>query len=565
MIMLDKVIQFEKNAEIYRKLADSRAEVGDFEGALRFLFSARNIEPNNLDVICDIADCYADMGLVDLSNKFWYLYLSNAPKERCSVAYEELAINYFYLDNYWASSYYFHKKLNVDGFISKEGLSQEIVDFFSGETQKHESYKIVYPPERADFTGEKNKAKRAIAMGAFDEADKLLSRIPDVCLDEDALGDMAICRFMNDNLDEAEKACRESLKLHGENVTAYCNLSTVYELKEDVEKSEYYYRKALSCRKGGKDEAYKIATCAIEREDHATVLYSVGEILKERPYEVTMRLFYGMAKANTGDFDGAESELKKAHAVSPEDKIVKYYLDYILEMISGKGDYLNITPFKYVKEIPESVQKTWMKKVKALVKQPEKIVSAIKKPEWMQILSLGMYSNDSEFMRDCVYLLSFSKSAFAKNLMLSALIDADGREELKRVILYLLITEGVKERFGVVIASFFMKVKPRRLLCEKDNQKGALFLSAYALCMSKCLILDLDDMDKIGKASDKVYKKLKNKVSDSEVSNEELAGLILSECKFDKFSEDNFVMRMFSITKNKLKTLKEMMDGGING
>ena len=94
------------------------------------LLSARNIDPENLGVITDIADLYADTGLLELSNKFWFLYLNKAPKEKRALAYEELAINYFYLENFWASSYYFHQKLSVDGFISKEGLSQEIIDFF---------------------------------------------------------------------------------------------------------------------------------------------------------------------------------------------------------------------------------------------------------------------------------------------------------------------------------------------------------------------------------------------------------------------------------------------------
>ena len=116
-----------------------------------------------------------------------------------------------------------HKKLNVDGFISKEGLSKEIVDFFSGEERRRESYKIVYPPEHADFTYEKNKAKRAISAGIFEEADKILSSVPVECLDEDSFGDIAISRFMNDNLDGAEQACRQSLKLFGDNVTAFCN------------------------------------------------------------------------------------------------------------------------------------------------------------------------------------------------------------------------------------------------------------------------------------------------------------------------------------------------------
>ena len=38
-------------------------------------------------------------------------------------------------------------------------------------------------------------------------------------------GDMAICRFMNDNLDGAEQACRESIDLYGENVTAIWSTS----------------------------------------------------------------------------------------------------------------------------------------------------------------------------------------------------------------------------------------------------------------------------------------------------------------------------------------------------
>jgi hypothetical protein len=278
-----------------------------------------------------------------------------------------------------------------------------------------------------------------------------------------------------------------------------------------------------------------------------------------------MRFFFALAKANTGDYEGGLEELKKAYMTDPEDRIIKYYFDYLTDIVCGKGDKDNLLPFKYVKDIPEPIKNAWIKKVKTLVKQPEKIVSAVKKLEWRQILTFGMYSSDGEFMRDCVYLLSFSKSGYAKNLMLSALMDSEASDELKRVIIYVLIADGYKERFGVVMGSFYLKIKPRKILCEKDELNGALFLSAYALCMSKVAILDLVNMDKIGKACDKVYRKLKNKVSHAEVSNEEIAALILSECKYDKFSDDGFVLRMFSVSKNKLKTLKKLMESEYNG
>ena len=119
-------------------------------------------------------------------------------------------------------------------------------------------------------------------------------------------------------------------------------------------------------------------------------------------------------------------------------------------------------------------------------------------------------------------------------------------------------------KIGVVIGSYFGHFVQKTLSCEKDKN-GGLYFSAYALCVSRMVFYGLEDLGKISQSANRVYKKLHTQISDAEVNNEELAGLILSECKFDKFSEDNFVMRMFSVTKNKLKTLKGMMDGGMDG
>jgi len=307
--MEEKVLRFD-NVSTYLKIADERAEKEDFFGALGFLLSAKSLAPENLKVTVALADLYSDMGLLELSNRFWFEYLDKAPKENYAMAYEELAINYFYLDNFWASGYYFHKKLEIDGYVSKEGLSQEIIDFFSGEEQRKGAYRIAYPFDRADYSYQLKKAKHAIALGGFEEGDKILSSIPEECLDENTAGDLAVCKFMSDKLDEAEDVCRASLERHGVNVTAFCNLSTVYDMKEDFDNSDYYYRKALEIRKGEQGEAYKIATCAIEREDHQTVLDCLNTILIDRPYELAMRFFYGLAFVNIGNFQLGYEQLK---------------------------------------------------------------------------------------------------------------------------------------------------------------------------------------------------------------------------------------------------------------
>ena len=561
---MNKIIQHEKNEERYLSSANKRIEKEDYLGALRFLFSARSINPDSLEVISSIADLYADMNALELSNKFWFIYMDKAPKEDLGRAYEELAINYFYLDNFWASSYYFHKKLDVDGFISKENLSQEVIDFFSGEEIKKTAYRIAYPFDLADYTFDTKKAKRLISIGGFAEGALALEKIPRERLDEDTAGELATCYFMNDELDKAEEICRFSLEKHGENITAFCHLSTINELREDYFNSDYYYKKALSLRKGTLSEAYKIATCAIEREDHLVVKECLETILKDRPYENAMRFFYALSLSNLGDYKSSYEQLKISYQIDPSDVAVKFFMRYVENLSNGCGDESNLTPFKYVKDIPEEIAKDWKKKIKTLIKNPEKISSALKKSEWQEILEWGIKNDDSSVMRDSAFVLSFSITPYTKKVLFETMLSPDGREELKRVLIYVTLISGIKEKFGVVAGSFYLKIRPKKLLCEKDKIFGDLYLSAYALCLSKMAFFDVESLDKIAKITDKIYKKFKGKITNAEVSNEEIAGLILSQCEFKKYSNDQSVTRIFSITLDKLKLLKDQLQGEKN-
>ena len=158
--MNGNILKFDDSGERYRYLSDEYADRGDYEKALGLSFSAlkKGFSP---DIIMDIADTYADMGLYELSNQYWFIYMDKAPKEKVSVAYEELGINFYYMDNVWAAGYYFHLKLSEDGYISREGLEQEIIDFFSGEQAKRRMFKTVYPPEKSDWTWETFKSAAA--------------------------------------------------------------------------------------------------------------------------------------------------------------------------------------------------------------------------------------------------------------------------------------------------------------------------------------------------------------------------------------------------------------------
>lgn len=558
--MTGKVISFENGVERYRKIAEEHAEKGDFSSALGFLFTAKGLS-SSLEVLTDIADCYADMGLLELSNHYWFKYLDRAPKEKQGVAFEELAINFFYMDDYLASSYYFHQKLTVDGFITKENLDKDILDFFSGEEMKKHAYRVVYPYERADYTFEQKNAKHAMAVGNFDAAVKILSAIPEECLDEETSGDLAVSYFMSNNLDEAANVCRKSIASLGDNVTAYCNLATVYDMKSDFEKSKYYYEKALSLRKGAKDEEYKIATCAIEREDHQVVKECLEKILFDRPYDLAMRYFYGCALVNVGDYEGASKAFSIAYRANPSDLLYKYYAELSLKLVDGCENKECAIPLRYLKALPQKTEKKREKRIKELIKDPSKIASALKNPKTFETVEWGLKYGSNDVARASAYLLSSLYNKKAKKVMLDAIMDFGVASEIKRVIVYALIVNGFKERFGMLVGNFYVKVKPKKLSFEKKFGSGA-YLSAYALCMSRLAFLDVEELDKIAEAAESVYEKLSCIFTESDVTNDDLAALMLYACGYKRFKKDSEILAVFNIGKDRLRNLKIVYNGG---
>jgi len=554
--MQDKVLLLDKSAKRCRKLASERVEREDFIGALGFLFSSKK-EKETPEVLIGIADAYADMGLLELSNRYWYKYIFIAPEDKVSIAYEELAINYFYMDNLWASSYYFHKKLAVDGYITQEGIDKEVLDFFSGEDFKKHAYRVVYPYDKADFSFEIKNGKRAIALGGFSEAVKILAKIPEACRDEETSGDLAVAYFMSDDLDNAEKVCRSSITRHGDSVTAYCNLSTIYDMREDYDNSEYYYKKALECQTGAKAEAYKLATCAIERLDHEMVKSCLEKILSDRPYELNMRFFYGITLMNLGDYENAVKAFKLTYRTDPTDMVIKYYLDFAMSILIGEADSEKLLPLKYEKELPQKIAAKRCKKIKDLVKTPDKIPQAMKKREMRDLAVWGMYYGSDSVMRSSILLLTSAGESFFRKVAQTALLDPDLKEPLKRLLIYVLAVQGHKKKTAVVAGGYYAEFTPRKLLAEKSAD-GGLYLSAYALALSKMAFYDVDDFDRIAAACDEVYLAFKGKVTEAEVNNEEIAALIVYLSGFEKYSKIKEAVKIFEVTNEKLERLAKI-------
>lgn len=549
-----EILQFEKSQKRYLNIAEGRQKEGDLEGALLALFDGEKVS-HSYEIYREIAKIYSQMDLLEQSNKYWFKYMFYAPDNEVSISYEELAINYYYLDNLWAAGYYMHKKLSVDGYINRDDIDKEVLDFFSGEELRKNAYRIVYPYDMANYQPEIKSAKRALRAGDFKHAVHSLEKVPSPCLDQESDGELTLALVMNDELDRAEQHARQNIERFGQNVGAYCNLSTIYQMREDEDKAMYYYQKALSLRKGDEDEPYKIATCSIELSDHITTKECIEKILQDRPYETPMRFFYAIALINLGDYTGAINELKKAYRLDPTDYCVQYYLD-IAKGLKDKTCSEKILPIAYVKELPKKVVQARQKTIKEMLKNPKNLSSDIKKN--FKILKWGLEFGDEQTVKTCAMLLSTRSAKKFFEIAIDLLLDPSQKLETKQLILYALILKGYKGKIGFVLGSFYTSYVQKNMAFDKGKEVGTYF-SAYALCMSRMAFYGVEDLSKIPQTADRVYNGLKNQISEAEVNNEEIAGLILLECGYEDFDKVEKVCKVFEVGQKKLSLLKSML------
>ena len=557
-----KVLEFSKNTQRYMELASKKAEQGDLTASLGFLFCALKID-YTCDILAKIADVYGEMGLLSLANAYWFKYLSVCTEEKQTIAYEQLAINYFYLDNFFASSYYFHQKLSKDGFISKEGLDEEVLNFFNDNFDKKSAYHVAYPFDRADWSFRTKMAKHALAAGDYSKAEKIYSSIPKECMDEEVNGEYAVALFLNKKDKEMIATCKDSLQRNGENVTAYCNLASLYHAKGDKEKSSYYYSQAVRLNNGSLEDAYKLASCAMEQGDHQTANVCLQKILADRTYDISMTYFYAVSQANLGNYSASAHTFCEIYRIYPEDVVAKFYAQYLTCVAETGNDYKNLFPLSYAKELPKEIVKSYKRKITELYQDPKKAISQIKKKEVQEILEWGLVQENTDYAKNVVFILANSDALWAEKTMINSLMNVDVTGEIKRAIITMLILGGYKEKFPVIANDFFVVVKPRKLTFE-NKIDGDVFMAAYAICLSRITYWNIDAFDKIAFSMNKIYKKLGDTVFFSGVTAEELGAIAVCISKIERLEDPDFVCTFFDARPQVVKEQIDLLKGDKN-
>ena len=334
---------------------------------------------------------------------------------------------------------------------------------------------------------------------------------------------------------------------HGENVTAYCNISSLYHARGDDEKAEYYYRRALTVRKGEKAEDYKIAACAIERGDDELVKRCVLTILEERPYDDVMNFFYGVSLINTGDFAGGATAINVSLKISPEDPVYEYYSDFARKLTDAKAEERKALPLKYVKALPSDAESRYKKTVNAFV-NGKKSYESLSDDGVKKILKAELFSEDIKIAKSAAFLLGVSGTEKDRKILELALLDGDVDDEIKSSVVYLLVNSGDKRKINAVISNYFATVRPRKVVFE-NKKDGALFMSAYALAVAKSMFWGVEDTAKIAFNMNALYTHFKELIRFNGFGVDAIAACCYLMCEFPRLNDVNNVCVAFGVSR----------------
>ena len=131
-------------------------------------------------VFMELALAYSACGMHDSAVTYWFKFLNMAKTdEDKKIAYQGLGNDYFMLGNPKVSNYYLNKTFLIGGAIDPDFLNDEVVEYFTNEVEDKDDYKIVWPPERVDYTDLIQSAKDAYLSGEENLAREMFDKIPE--------------------------------------------------------------------------------------------------------------------------------------------------------------------------------------------------------------------------------------------------------------------------------------------------------------------------------------------------------------------------------------------------
>lgn len=549
------VLKFDTGAKAYKKLADKRLDEDDIEGALSLLLEAKERTKYVLTIYFDIAEIYYEMGLYEYSVRYWFRALDRAPKYDLEDIYNGLGACFYNLGNFAAATYYFNQQF----LVSKDGsvfFEDDILDSLAGAMSEPE-FRVVYPPEEADYEDVMRRAKAHMYKGEYAKAREIYAEVPDGAKEYNtAQLESAVAAFMSGDADEGITISKKIFARDNENIFAICNLSSMYKYRTLYMLSDMYFSKLDESKAKNDDELYKIATACMEHGKYERAARCFEKLTIDRPYDMQLAFLKGVAQYNAKDFAGAKRTFGRIVRITEVNPPAASYFRRADD--AEQNGVKNFHPLPNFYKPLEEEETEYTKKLAALIKtKNEKVLKKrMKEPDFWELMDWSFFSSDKEVRRCACFLLALTDSKQAERYLLDKLLDPALSDEIKAYAVELYVLNGYDKTVGIVVSGLYKKLCFYPIHTENDAHSN-LFTESYAMCYSKCAVLGDYDMRKIYDAANTLYFLTDGSRIFKNAEINAVAALIYVRSETEKAVALEDAALLFGCNKEKLKELLE--------
>ena len=316
--------KFDLSADRLLDLADEKMEAGDPLGALRLLHKSVELYGPAADEYASMADAYEEMGLFLLSADCWFRYLDVCAEEDVSDGYEGLAACFYNMGNEKRSVYYLSKLPLGGDYVPRHSF--EISELLSHRGTQRETFRVIWPSERADYSEEIEAGLEALRGSDFGKAEEAFLKVHPASGDyPSAMNYLAVTYLLSDRADKAEEICRERLSASPDDVSALSTYVAVLSEQGRAAESRAAAERLANIQTQDPDELYKIATVCCEHKLYDAAYRHFCAIEGIVSYDRPLLYFKAVAAFKSGRVRESAESLGKLLDIFPTAAVARYY------------------------------------------------------------------------------------------------------------------------------------------------------------------------------------------------------------------------------------------------
>jgi len=513
---MGNLIEFVKNSENVKRLAEERAERQDYAGAVSVLLSEEKKTKNKLEIYADIAKLYTEMDLYDEAIEYWFRYINIASKRNITEGYNGLGANFYFLENKPMAGFYFNLQL-MSGDNEEYDYEDELLDYLDEIVEdKKNSYYVAYPPQPENYSSVVEKGREFVGNKKFSEAISLLLTVPETSeYFADACTELSIAYYFSGDTVKAVDYSKKAVENGADDAFNLCNLISMLVNSGRIEETAPYIKKIENYKDGEPEDYYKIMTAYLELNESEKALAFSEKVISGSPYDVNTYYVRGLIFYNLGKRKDAYENFKKAYLIA-RSPVALWYLRYTDGVLSGqiKQPYKKL---EYIVNLPDDAVNSEIAKLKKYIFETEKQLKRHGRAEIRELTDWAFSTTNRSFQVAAATVAARMKVKDMNDCLAEKLISPVVFDDVKCNIVTALCENGFDKLCGAVYGNIYRKLQFLKL--DFSDANGDIFVKAFAFAFGRISVFENEKLYKLRDGAYEIYYSLTGNGNIKKVNN----------------------------------------------